>query len=35
MIDKILEDGANKAHYIAYKKLAKVQRKIGIEINKK
>lgn len=33
-IDKVLEDGANKARYIAHKKLMKVQKKIGIEIRK-
>ena len=31
-IEKVLEDGANKARYIAHKKLMKVQKKIGIEI---
>ena len=34
-IEQILADGAAKAQRIAYKKLAKVQRKVGIEINKK
>lgn len=34
-IDRILEEGAAKAKYIARKKVSKVQRKIGIEINKK
>lgn len=34
-IDRILEEGAAKAKYIAHKKVSKVQRKIGIEINKK
>ena len=31
-IEKILEDGAKKASAIAYKTLAKVERKIGLEI---
>ncbi len=35
MIEKILEDGANKARCLANKKLNKVQRKIGIEIKKR
>lgn len=35
LIDKVLENGAKKASYIAAKKLAKVQRKVGIEIIKK
>ena len=30
IIDKVLEDGANKAKYLARKKLNKVYRKIGI-----
>ena len=30
MIEKVLEDGANKARYLARKKLSKVYRKIGI-----
>ncbi|MDD6467466.1 MAG: tryptophan--tRNA ligase [Erysipelotrichaceae bacterium] len=34
IIEKVLEDGANKARYIAHKKLMKVQKKIGIEIRK-
>lgn len=34
-VDQVLADGAQKAHNIAYKKLAKVQRKVGIEINRK
>lgn len=35
VMDQVLEDGKAKAQKIAYKKLAKVQRKIGIEIRKK
>ncbi len=35
MMDQVLEDGKVKAQKIACKKLAKVQRKIGIEIRKK
>lgn len=35
IMDQVLEDGKVKAQKIAYKKLAKVQRKIGIEIRKK
>ncbi|MEG0240176.1 tryptophan--tRNA ligase [Anaerorhabdus sp.] len=31
-IEKVLEDGANKARLMAHKKLVKVQKKIGIEI---
>ncbi|MDE7264319.1 MAG: tryptophan--tRNA ligase [Anaeroplasmataceae bacterium] len=31
IIDKILEDGANKASYLARKKLSKVYRKIGLK----
>ncbi|MEG2835482.1 tryptophan--tRNA ligase [Anaerorhabdus sp.] len=31
-IEKVLEDGANKARLMAHKKLVKVQNKIGIEI---
>lgn len=31
-LDKVLEEGAAKARNIAYKKLAKVQRKMGIDI---
>lgn len=31
-IEKVLEDGANKARAMAHKKLMKVQKKIGIEI---
>ena len=34
-LDDILEEGAKKAHIIARKKLAKVERKIGITIKKK
>ena len=34
-LDKILEAGAEKARRIARKKLAKVERKIGITIKKK
>ena len=30
IIDKVLEDGANKASYYARKKLAKVYRKVGL-----
>ena len=30
IIDKILEDGAKKASLVAYKKLAKVYRKVGL-----
>lgn len=33
-IDQVLTDGANKARYIARKKLAKVERKLGITIKK-
>ena len=33
-IDEILTEGANKARYMARKKLAKVERKIGITIKK-
>ena len=33
-IDTILNEGADKARYIARKKLAKVERKIGITIKK-
>src|SRR5690554_3085546 len=35
IMDEVLEQGKSKAQRIAYKKLAKVQRKIGIEIRKK
>ncbi|MCF0112099.1 MAG: tryptophan--tRNA ligase [Erysipelotrichaceae bacterium] len=35
IIEKVLEDGAKKARYVAHKKLDKVQRKIGIEIRKR
>lgn len=35
MIDQVLEQGAQKANYIAAKKLNKIQRKIGIEIKKR
>ena len=31
-IDEILKEGADKAHHMAYKTLAKVERKIGLEI---
>ena len=31
-IEKVLEDGAKKASEIARKKLAKVEKKIGLEI---
>ncbi|MFQ9633656.1 MAG: tryptophan--tRNA ligase, partial [Coprobacillus cateniformis] len=34
-LDDVLEAGANKARPIARKKLAKVERKIGITIKKK
>ena len=34
-IETILDEGAKKAQYIAAKKLAKVQRKIGIDIHKR
>ena len=34
-LDDILEEGAKKARIIARKKLAKVERKIGITIKKK
>ena len=33
-IDTILNEGADKARYMARKKLAKVERKIGITIKK-
>lgn len=32
MIDEVLQDGANKAAFVANKTLAKVKRKIGLEI---
>ena len=32
IIENVLKDGAQKAHQIAYKKLKKVQKKIGIDI---
>ena len=32
VIEKVLKEGAEKAHYIAYRKLKKVQRKMGIDI---
>lgn len=34
VIDKILEDGAQKASFVARKKLAKVYRKVGLRSNK-
>lgn len=34
-LDKVLEDGANKARPFARKKLAKVERKIGITVTKR
>ena len=33
-IDTLLNEGADKARYMARKKLAKVERKIGITIKK-
>ena len=33
-IEKVLDEGAKKAGRIAYKKLAKVERKMGITIRK-
>ncbi len=35
LIEQVLEEGKIKARPIAYKKLAKVQRKVGLEIRKK
>lgn len=34
MVDKVLKDGAEKASYIANKKIAKVYRKIGFNVTK-
>ncbi len=34
-LEKVLEEGAKKASYLAHKKLLKVQRKVGLDIFKK